>query len=138
LKKAVCVLVRRGDGRFLFVERAHARFGTGYWTPVTGRVEADESLVEAARREVREETGLDVEVDPTVLGSTGVDAPPGQTAPPFTLEWFSATVRGTEDSVTLQESEVSAARWVTLAEALELDPMFPTTRSFLRSRLSSS
>ncbi len=135
IEPAVCVLVRRDDGRILFIQRAAARFAAGYWTPVTGRVERGESLPEAARREVREETGLDCSVGEE-LGRTRTDAPPGMEAPPFELVWFWARVAG-EPALALQASEVQDARWLTLAEALALEPTFPTTRSFLRALLAS-
>src|SRR2546423_10842594 len=84
MKLAVCVIVRREDGRFLFIERAAGKLAAGYWTPVTGRLEAGETLAEAARREVREETGLECSIG-AELGRTKTDAPPGQEAPPFLL-----------------------------------------------------
>ena len=60
----VYVLVRRGDLILLLL-----REGTGYkdgeWGPPAGKVEVGESYLGAAVRELREETGLDV--DPAVM-----------------------------------------------------------------------
>lgn len=53
------VLVRQGE-RFLLVEEKD--HGGGWYLPA-GRVEPGESLFEAARREVREEAGIDVVLD---------------------------------------------------------------------------
>jgi 8-oxo-dGTP diphosphatase len=54
------------DGeRVLLVRRAHPP-RQGEWSLPGGKVELGESLVAAVRREVREETGLDVEVGPLV------------------------------------------------------------------------
>jgi 8-oxo-dGTP diphosphatase len=43
----------------LLIQRAKGGF-TGYWSPPGGHIEPGETAREAARREVREETGLDV------------------------------------------------------------------------------
>jgi ADP-ribose pyrophosphatase YjhB (NUDIX family) len=52
------IVVREGD-RFVLVEEHHDR---GWYLPA-GRIEHGESLVDGARREVREESGLEVELD---------------------------------------------------------------------------
>jgi 8-oxo-dGTP diphosphatase len=49
------------DGKVLLVCRAHAP-AKGLWTLPGGRVEVGETLVEAVKREVAEETGLTIDV----------------------------------------------------------------------------
>ena len=56
----VGVLIRK-DGRYLIVKRA-ADPDAGLWSVPGGLVEIGEKLAEAAMREAREETGLDVEI----------------------------------------------------------------------------
>jgi len=51
------------DGRVLLIERGHPP-GDGLWTVPGGRQEPGETLAQAVAREVREETGLVVEVGP--------------------------------------------------------------------------
>jgi len=52
------VVVR--DGKALIIKRGHEP-RKGEWSLPGGRVELGESLVEALKREIKEETGLDVE-----------------------------------------------------------------------------
>ena len=54
-------VVRDEAGRLLLVRRGHPP-SAGLWSVPGGRVEAGETPAQAAVREVREETGLDVEV----------------------------------------------------------------------------
>ena len=49
------------DGKILLLKRNVEPF-KGYWHLVGGHVEANESLIEAVKREFKEETGLDVTV----------------------------------------------------------------------------
>jgi ADP-ribose pyrophosphatase YjhB (NUDIX family) len=58
---AVGAFVRDGDGRVLVVERG-APPGAGLWSVPGGKQEPGETLAQAVAREVREETGLVVEV----------------------------------------------------------------------------
>jgi len=61
---AVTVLVFRG-GRMLSMRRSSTQqAGAGLWEGVSGRVQVGEDPVAAARREVQEETSLEVVVHP--------------------------------------------------------------------------
>jgi dihydroneopterin triphosphate diphosphatase len=52
---SVLVAVYSTDGRFLLLERA---VNPGFWQSVTGSLESDETIEQAASRELQEETGL--------------------------------------------------------------------------------
>lgn len=56
----VGALVFDGQGRILLIERGQEPL-KGYWTLPGGLVEPGERLEDALRREIKEETGLDVE-----------------------------------------------------------------------------
>jgi 8-oxo-dGTP diphosphatase len=53
------------DGKVLIVKRAHDP-RKGEWSLPGGRVELGETLVDALRREIKEETGLEIEVGPLI------------------------------------------------------------------------
>ncbi len=61
-RHTVAVVPVGADGKVLLLRRTQER--GGFWQPVTGRVEPGEAPHEAARRELREETGADVPVEP--------------------------------------------------------------------------
>ena len=63
-KVAVGVIISR-DGAIL-LNRRDIEPGRGLWSFPSGYVDVGEALTEAARREVREETGLDVDIGPLV------------------------------------------------------------------------
>jgi lipoyl(octanoyl) transferase len=60
--QTITVVALAHDGRVLLLKRSPAR--GGFWQPVTGRIEPGEAPIEAARRELLEETGADVPVTP--------------------------------------------------------------------------
>jgi ADP-ribose pyrophosphatase YjhB (NUDIX family) len=60
---AVGAIVLDDQGRVLLIERARPP-GAGLWTVPGGKLEGAETLAQAVAREVREETGLTVEVGP--------------------------------------------------------------------------
>jgi len=66
---SVAVYARRGD-RVLVIE--HRRLNT--WLPIGGEIEAGETPLEAAVRELREETGLAGAFRPLVAALDGVPA----------------------------------------------------------------
>ena len=57
------------DGRYLVLKRsADKDFAGGAWECVTGRVDQGEGFTDAVRREVREELGVEVQID-FILGT---------------------------------------------------------------------
>lgn len=110
---AVTVLIFR-EGQMLSMRRSSTQeAGPGLWEGVSGRVRAGEDPIAAARREVIEETGLDVEIQPRPLTSYAAM----RRGEPMTVIVFVADHQNGE--VVLSE-EHDDFRWCTEAELSEL------------------
>jgi 8-oxo-dGTP diphosphatase len=118
----VGAVVRDESGRILVVRRARPP-SQGLWSIPGGRVEPGETLAEAARREVREETGLDVDIQ-EVLGH--VDIPHGEIV--YDVADFAATVTGNVPPLAAGD-DACDARWVTAPELRRL----PTTAELIQT-----
>src|SRR5580692_10445701 len=87
----VGVLIWR-DGEVLLVR--HEKGGHSYWLVPGGGVDQGETMVEAGARELREETGYDIEVGRLVLLCEAIDPNPGGRH--IVNAVYSGTVRGGE------------------------------------------
>lgn len=109
-------LVRDGE-RFLLVQRKRPPF-EGYWGLPGGGVELGETVSEALRREVREETGLDVAVGRLLGYIDAIDQDDsGRIRYHYVIMYFEAEVQG---GTLTAADDAAAVRWVTLAEARSL------------------
>lgn len=109
----VGVLVRQ-DGRVLLTQRRHEP-DIGLWTIPGGLVELGEGIREAAKRETREETGLEVELE-RLLGVVDkiVYDDYGRVRYHYALIDFLGYPVGGEFK--LCSSELLAAQWISLDE----------------------
>ena len=103
-------IVRDDGGRLLLVRRGRPP-AEGLWSVPGGRIEPGETAAAAAMREVREETGLDVEVGAVLITAVIADGA-------YRVQDFAARVVGGELRAGDDASEV---RWVTDAELDELE-----------------
>ena len=95
---AVAAVVIHGEHLLAMKRSASRDAGPGLWETVSGRLDKGEDPLHAVRREISEETGLDVAVDPrpvdVYLGARG--AVP-MVVIVYRARWLSGEVRQTEE-----------------------------------------
>jgi ADP-ribose pyrophosphatase YjhB (NUDIX family) len=115
--RAACLAVD-GQGRVLLVQ--HRKQGVEYWLLPGGGVEPGETMLQAARRELFEETGLDGDIGRPLVICESIDARDGRHIVHVT---FAATVR----SGTLRpghDGRLVDAAWMPVAQLGEV-ALFP-------------
>ena len=128
---SVVAVVRDDQGRVLLIHRTD----NDLWAPPGGGHEIGESISETVVREVKEETGYDVEV----LGISGTYTNPrhvmayddGEVRQQFSIAFRAKLVGGSARTST----ESSEVRWVDPADFPDLD-MHPSIRLRLEHALS--
>jgi 8-oxo-dGTP pyrophosphatase MutT (NUDIX family) len=115
-RAAGAVLFREEGGRRVFLLLRHEQ--GGHWGFAKGRIEPGESEVEAAMREIREETGIaEIDLVPGLSVRSDYIVRRGGRPLRKTVTYFAARVRG--DAILLSH-EHTDARWVVPAEALRI------------------
>jgi 8-oxo-dGTP diphosphatase len=115
------------DGRVLLIKRGNPP-GEGTWTVPGGRVQLGESLAEAARREVREETGVTVAIGRPLETLELIERDPDQRVRfhyiivNFTAEYLAGEAVAGDDAL--------AAAWLAPDDLAGL-PLGPGTRTLL-------
>jgi 8-oxo-dGTP diphosphatase len=113
------------SGRLLLILRGHEP-GKGLWSIPGGRVEPGESDAQAVVREIREETGLIVTCGPLL----GAVERPGLGGAVVDIRDYRAVVTGGELA---PGDDADAARWVTAAEAAEMEAAGQLTDGLLET-----
>jgi ADP-ribose pyrophosphatase YjhB (NUDIX family) len=127
IKPAAAVALFDGDGRILLLRRKD----NDKWTMPGGTMDFGESLGQCAVREVREETGFDIEIsgligtytDPNVL----IAYSDGEVRQEFTFV-YAAKMKSGELKI---DHESKEAVWVSIADALNL-PLVDSQRRRLQ------
>lgn len=109
-RRIPCVgaIIKDPGGRLLLIRRGHAP-EAGRWSLPGGRVEPGESDQQAVIREIREETGLEIECD-QLIGSVERISPPDAV---LEIRDYAATVTG---GVLVAGDDAAEVRWVSPAE----------------------
>ncbi len=107
----VGVVIRDDEGRILLIRRGREP-GKGLWAVPGGKVEWGETMREAARREAREETGLEVDIGDIVWVGEVIEE-----SYHIVLIDFAGVATGGD---VMASDDAEELRWVALDEAKNL------------------
>jgi len=114
-KDAVVAIIQKAD-TFLLIKRSdYIDTAAGYWCPVSGRIEENETQIEALEREVKEEVGLSIKAIEKICEIPSHDNQ-------FKLHFWTTKIISGEASIT--SNEATDFKWVTLEQMKQLDPVF--------------
>ncbi len=114
-RQAVVAIITKSN-KFLFVKRSdYIEAAKGYWCPVSGGIEYNESQEDALKREVMEEVGLEIVAKNRICGI------PSHDNNSFLNYWTVDIISG-EASIT--SNEATDFKWVTIEELKLLSPTF--------------
>ncbi len=108
------------DGKVLYVRRNYEP-NKDFWTLPGGYAEHTETLDEAVRRELREETGIEVSVTGVIGVRTRYGEKGGAVLVVFRCEWMSGEPQA-------DDYEISAAEFFDAEHIQTLEPVFPLSR----------
>ena len=108
---AIVYRKHHGNTEILLIKHVNS----GHWSFPKGHVECGETEIETATREIKEETGIDVIIDPTFRET--VSYSPKKDTQKIVV-YFIAKAKTFEYSP--QEEEIAEIRWVEIGHALSI------------------
>ena len=115
MKQAVMIVLKRND-KFLLGKRSSWKpKAPGFWCPISGHIENDETEEAAVTREAREELGVEVKAIQKIAMIPTHDNS-------VLLHWWIAELIDGEPS--LNNDENSEIRWFSKSELKSLNPVF--------------
>ena len=117
LQVGVKILLQNSEGKYLLVHRSIEKYPDveDKWDIVGGRINAGSTLLENLKREIKEETGLDLVNEPTLIAAQDIIKNPD-------FHVVRLTYIGRADGqVTLDTNENDEYRWCSREELEKLD-----------------
>ena len=128
LQVGVKIFLKNKDGKYLLLHRSPIKYPNvkGEWDIVGGRIEIGKKLMENLRREVREETQLDVVGDPVLINAQ--DIIPNEEKHVVRLSYVGKT---TGEPI-LDTDENDSYKWVSLDELKKFENLDIYVKETLR------
>ena len=117
----VCGTILQNNAVLLVRHASENKLDYGHWILPAGKVEPGETLEQALKREIKEETGLDIAVAEKLVEHTD----------PYTgdkLSNFLCALTTTEMRI---DPELEDAKWFTVIEIRNMENVHPSLRQFL-------
>lgn len=118
LQVGVKVILRNSEGKYFLQKRSPVKYAgvKGNWDIPGGRIEPGTALLDNIRREVKEETNLEVVGEPKLIAAQDILRPDKHVV----RLTYAGEASGT---VTLDTGENIEFRWLTLEEAKNMDDL---------------
>ena len=129
LQVGVKILLQNKEGKFLVLQRSKIKYPEvgAKWDIAGGRIDPDIRLLENLKREVMEETGLEIMGEPRLLAAQDI-LKPGKHV-------VRLTYLGQTNGEVVLSDEHQDYKWLTLEEIKKLEPMDLYFREVLNQRL---
>ena len=118
LQVGVKILLKNKDGKYLVVRRSAEKYPEvgAKWDIVGGRINTGVSLLENLKREVLEETGLEIKYEPKLITAQDILRVEGRHIVRLTYTGFA-------DGEVKLSDEHSDYQWLSLEEIAKLEPL---------------
>jgi 8-oxo-dGTP pyrophosphatase MutT (NUDIX family) len=114
-RQAVVAIIQQSN-KFLLVKRSdYIETAKGYWCPVSGGIEENETQEQALKREVMEEVGLDV------VAVKKICEIPSRDNSSLLHFWTTNIISG---KARITSNEATDVKWATVDEMKKLSPIF--------------
>lgn len=128
LQVGVKVLIKNSEEKLLMLRRAEEKYGKTYglWDIAGGRIDAGSGLIENLKREVREETQLELSSSPRLVAAQDILSPERHVV---RLTYVACA----DGEPVLDLSENTAYRWVTFEELSTMEDLNIFVKQLLES-----
>ena len=130
LKVGVKISLKNKEGKYLIVRRSSEKYPEvgPKWDIVRGRIDAGKTLIQNLRREVLEETGLEIIGEPELIFAQDILRVEGK-------HTVRLTYTGRADGEVILNDEHEEYKWVMFSEMTEIEPMDKYFKEVINKKL---